>query len=284
MSLMMKFPSKLFGVRTYLVLICLLSACNRLDLTKRLTTADDFAKSNGFRKEFVQADGFSFTAYSKVNDPKQPYNIYIEGDGLAFLNRYTVSDNPTPTKLMLFKLASLDKRPNVIYLARPCQFTSLEFNPKCNDPKYWTSDRLSEESVAAMNQAVAKLSQSKPVNLVGFSGGGAIAVLIAARNTKVSTIITIAGNLDHVAFNSHHHYSPMHNSLNPIDYAAKVKHIPQLHISGSKDTRVPSFITQSYVATSASQCVQGEIIQGASHETGWDKVWTNILARPLSCN
>ena len=33
------------------------------------------------------------------------------------------SDNPTPVNPMLLKLATMDKRPNIVYIARPCQYT-----------------------------------------------------------------------------------------------------------------------------------------------------------------
>jgi hypothetical protein len=276
--------NKLLKLAVGIILVSTISACNRLGIEQRVSAADNFAKAHGFKKEMVQSNGFSLTAYTKVTDPNQPYNIYIEGDGLAFLNRYTISDNPTPSKIMMFKLASIDKRLNVIYLARPCQYTSIALNPKCSNSKYWSSDRFSEESVSAMNQAIIKLSHNKPTNLIGFSGGGAIAVLAAERNPKVSTIITVAGNLDHVAFNNHHRVSAMHNSINPIEHAAKVKHIPQLHLAGSKDDRVPASISEKYVSHSSSSCVKGEVIKGASHDSGWDKVWLNILAKPLNCN
>jgi alpha/beta hydrolase fold len=277
---MMKFLSK--SLHLFLIVLSI-AACNRLALENRVQAADRYAASHGFKKETIKGGNFYFTTFQRISNPATSYNIYIEGDGLAFLDRRTISENPTPTKVMLLELAKLDPRENVVYLARPCQFSAPQVNPQCLNHKYWSSDRFSEESVSAMNEAIKKIAGLNSINLIGFSGGGAIVTLVAARNPKVSSVITIAGNLDHVAFNNHHKVSQMHNSLNPIDYAPNIKNIPQLHLSGSNDTRVPSFIANKYVTASSSSCVKEKIINGATHESGWSKTWPSILKEPLRC-
>ena len=88
--------------------------------------------------------------------------------------------------------------PNVAYLARPCQFMPMDRNPQCAVP-YWTGKRYTPEVIASMNDAVDRLVArvpGQPVNLIGYSGGGAVAVLIAARRHDVATLRTVAGNLD----------------------------------------------------------------------------------------
>ena len=52
-------------------------------------------------------------------------NIYIEGDGRAWLNKNRPSLDPTPKNSLALKLAEIDPAPNVIYLARPCQYSKL---------------------------------------------------------------------------------------------------------------------------------------------------------------
>jgi hypothetical protein len=49
-------------------------------------------------------------------------------------------------------------------------------------------------------------------------------------------------------------------SLNPIDYAIKISNIPQLHVSGGKDTILPSSIMYGYVKVSSSDCIQQKIL------------------------
>ena len=236
----------------------------------------------GFRKVLVKGGDFWITTYQKVTNKHKPYVYYIEGDGAAFNGKYRVSRNPTPRRQMLIKLASMDDRPNVVYIGRPCQYTPMELNPKCN-MQYWTDKRLSDDSVQSMNDVINSINNNHKFSLIGFSGGGGIAVLIAARNYMTKDIITISANLDHVAFTTHHNVTPMIGSLNPIDYAKQVKHIPQLHISGGRDTIIPPFIADKFVQKASSSCVKQQIFKDISHNHGWEKVWEYIFNQPVRC-
>ena len=257
----------------------LLSSCQTLDKAETIPVVE----LSGFERVLVPGGDFVITTYQKVHDKKAPYVFYIEGDGLAFINKYTVSSNPTPRKQMLMNLAAMDKRPNVVYVGRPCQYTLMELNPKCSET-YWTDKRLSDDSVAAINDVINKVNVNhQKFSLIGYSGGGGIAVLVAARNPRVKDVITIAGNLDHLAFTEYHSVIPMSSSLNPIDYAASIKDIPQWHISGANDKIVPPFIAQKYTRVSASPCVTQKTFTGVGHKEGWDQVWESIYTKPIRC-
>ncbi len=267
-------------------ILALLIAAFALASCKTVTYGQDPAtlgEMYGFNKVLVKGGDFWITTYQKVTSKHQPYVFYIEGDGAAFNGRFKVSRNPTPRRQMFIQLAAMDKRPNVIYVARPCQYTPMDLNPKCSSFQYWTNKRMSDDSVASINDVINSFKSSHPVSLVGFSGGGGIAVLVAARNTKIKDIITVSGNLDHKAFTTHHNVSPMIGSLNPIDYADKVRLIPQLHVSGGKDTVIPPFIADRFVQKAASQCVKQEIYQDASHQYGWNRLWEYIYTKPITC-
>lgn len=94
---------------------------------------------------------------------------------------------------MGLKLAALDASPNVVYLARPCQYV---WSPLCSDI-YWTDRRFAVEVVEAMSAAIDRLIlPGQKLHLVGYSGSGAVAVLVAARRPDVVSLRTIAGNLD----------------------------------------------------------------------------------------
>jgi hypothetical protein len=99
----------------------------------------------------------------------------------------------------------------------------------------------------------------------------------------VSDIITVAGNLDHQAFTTHHHVTPMKGSLNPIDYVTQVRNIPQLHISGGKDTIIPPFIADKFVQKASSPCVKQQIFASVSHRAGWKEMWEYIYIKPIKC-
>ena len=266
-----------------LFIACFLASCATNNFTKH-RVAENIADKAGFSKKLVRGGQFWLTTYQKISDPSKPFVIYIEGDGEAFIKRYRISEDPTPRTPVLITLATMDPRPNVIYLARPCQYTPMEVNKVCNY-SYWTDKRMSEDSVAALNEAVINVAGRNPVDLIGFSGGGGIAVLIGARNNQVRSILTIAGNLDHEEFNKYHKVRPMIGSLNPIDYANRVKHIPQLHISGGHDKVVPSFIADNFVKKMGnSKCARREIISDASHSKNWDKEWAYIISSPIKCH
>lgn len=265
------------------LLLCLiLSSCHTTNPITRNIDSDFVGKSHGFIRRIVKAGDFWVTTYQKITNKSLPYVFYIEGDGFAFVNRYSISDDPTPVRPMLLKLATLDSRPNVVYIAQPCQFTPMSLNPKCNQA-YWTNLRMSGEVINVLNEVINTINHDLKFSLVGYSGGGGITVLIAAKNKLVKNIITISGNLDHISLSKYHNVNPMIGSMNPIDYAAQIRNIPQLHISGGKDTTVPPFIADKFVQASASTCVHQHIFDIAQHTQGWAGVWEYILNMPLAC-
>lgn len=258
-----------------------LSACQTIRVDNDYVPIGSMHK---FEKQLVKGGDFWITTYQKTTNKSLPYVFYIEGDGRAFNGKYKVSNNPTPKSRLLIELAAMDDRANVVYIARPCQFTPMDLNPKCSTTAYWTSKRLSDDSVESINQVINQVNNGRPFSLIGYSGGGGIATLVAARNSLVKDIITISGNLDHKKFTQHHNVDPMVYSLNPIDYAKKINHIPQLHLSGGKDTIIPPFIADNYVQESDSSCVRQRIFPNKTHYKGWKDVWKYILDLPLVCH
>lgn len=259
--------------------LALLAGCAS-DLVQR---ADALAAPAGLQREEVRGGPFVLTAYVHACPQAPLLRVYLEGDGRAWITRTQVSPDPTPHTAMGLRLAASDGG-DVVYLARPCQFTPMARNPVCQ-PAYWAGLRYSPEVVSAMDEALSRyVAQLQParLELVGYSGGGAIAVLLAARRKDVSAIRTVAGNLDHVAMNQWHKVSQMPGSLNPIDVAAQVARIPQLHVSGAEDAVIPPAITRSFVAK-AGPCAALAIIPGMAHESDWSSRWPGLLQVPLPC-
>lgn len=248
--------------------------------------ADGMAQPAGLQREQSQAGMFLLTSYVRITQPDQPLTIYIEGDGLAWRNRYEPSMDPTPHDALGLSLAVADRSANVAYLARPCQFTPMAGNPACAVP-YWTGKRFAPEVVASMDAAVTQLAARVPgqkIHLVGYSGGGAVAVLIAARRSDVASLRTVAGNLDHDAVNRWHKVTSMPDSLNPIDVATKVARIPQIHFSGSNDKIVPTVITRSFVTATGPACARVQVVDGLGHESNWGAQWPQLLAQQPVCS
>ncbi|WP_338525845.1 alpha/beta hydrolase [Pseudomonas batumici] len=245
--------------------------------------ADELAQPAHLKRELIKTDGFILTGFYRITRPDLPLTLYIEGDGKAWATRSQPSADPTPHKALGLALAASDPAANVAYLARPCQFTPAPDNPRC-DVTYWTDKRFAEEVVVAMNQAVTHyVAVGQQVNLVGYSGGGALAVLIAARRHDVASIRTVAGNLDHAEVNRLHRVTPMPASLNAIDVARQVASIPQIHFSGADDSVVPPSIAQRFVEASGARCATLYVVPGMTHESEWAQRWPELLAKTPVC-
>lgn len=216
-----------------------------------------------------------------VNTPTHTVRFYIEGDGRAWLSKKQPSYNPTPSNSLVLKLMHLDDTP-AVYLARPCQYNK---NENCRQ-YYWTEGRHAEETVVSMNSAITNIKKNynaEQVELIGHSGGGAMAVLIAARRSDVKRVITIAANLDVSFFTKHHNVTEMKGSLNPIDVIEKVKGIPQLHLVGGLDKIIPPKIVQRYIDKTTNNCMEYLEYPKNGHHTGWVDVWPQILNNNIAC-
>jgi len=258
-----------------------LSSCSVMTANQHPET---LALNSGMKKTVFLANGFVLTAYTRIADKNQPINVYIEGDGRAWLSRYELSQDPTPVEATGLKLALLDPVENVVYLARPCQFN--DFNQTPCDSSYWSDKRFSEKVIDAMNQELDSFvnkTQGQAVNLIGYSGGAAVAVLLAARRHDIKSLRTIAGNLDHVYLNAYHRVNAMPNSLNAIDVAYKIRDIPQLHFTGVHDKVVPMEIALRFIDKQGdSNCAaSAQVI--ASHQDGWAEQWRQLLEMSVPC-
>lgn len=243
---------------------------------------EGYAEDHGFRKTPINTSYFYLISFSKIRMPGKPVHVYIEGDGLAWRTKTRLSGNPTPRHFLALRLAAMDPSENVVYLARPCQYVS----PKEEihyDPVYWSSKRFSEEAISSMNEAVdeiKKAARASEVHLIGHSGGGAVAVLLAARRHDVASLCTIAGNLDSEVVNRYHHVSPIPESLNPSDQAEKISAIPQEHFVGEKDKVIPPFVAKGFLEKSHNAyTIKITEIPNATHDSGWETAWADHLRK-----
>jgi hypothetical protein len=263
------------------LLSLLLTSCIQVPtLLERNSHTQEITAKASWAQESIVTDTFILRAYvpkASIRPPTKSLGltIYIEGDGLAWLNSSTPSSNPTPIYPLALKLAMKDAGPSA-YLARPCQFIDLEEQKNCTH-KYWTSHRFSEEVIYAIDQAIDQLKLrfgAKQLTLVGYSGGGAVAALVSVRRNDVEWLITIAGNLDHKAWSTEHHLTPLTGSLNPADAWRQLENIPQTHFVGGKDAIVGEPIARAY----ASNFKSGElpiikVIPDFDHRCCWEDRW-----------
>lgn len=249
----------------------------------RYVAADHVAEAKGFKKIPVKSGPFILLTYQKIEDVSHPLRIYIEGDGTAWKSRVRVSSDPTPREPMVLELASIDSARNVVYLARPGQYCMA--GPDCSS-EYWSGRRFSKEVINATDHAINEIlrkSGAKEIELIGYSGGAAVAVLIAAERDDVRSLRTIAGNLDTDAVNRLHRVSAFaKDSLNPISAAHKLARLPMRHFAGSKDRVIPSYITKQFAAACGDEGLTSvTIVDGATHNTGWHECWRELLTLEL---
>lgn len=270
-----------------------LSCCNnKTSLINRQRYAQELVLNSKLESSIIKTKNFFLLTYIHISDPESKnLNIYIEGDGLAWKNRYTISSNPTPTNPIALKLAIIDKNSNVAYIARPCQYVDLKTDLNCQS-KYWSQARFAKSVIDSTNEAIdqiVKRYQIESINLYGYSGGAAVATLVARTRTDVKSIITIAGNLNHKELTKIHKVTPLYDSLNPIDFIEQIKTLPSYHIAGEKDKVIPSTIIKDFVQkiNDSGGCAKFKEIPEATHEFNkWPEILLELLKDPeaLKCN
>lgn len=232
----------------------------------------------------IRTGKFALWSFSRLTRPGAEIRVYIEGDGLAFLDAYRPSPDPTPVDPLALRLAARDPSPNVLYLARPCQYPTRTGQKGCG-LEYWTSHRYAPEIVAALDRAITDVlakSGSGPITLIGFSGGGTAAALTAARRSDVARVVTVAANLDHAAWTKLDDSTPLGGSLNPPEFAERLGRIPQIHLAGDEDDIVPLSVIESYRrALPASADIRIVRFPRYDHTCCWVEAWPEILARWL---
>lgn len=273
------------GMRGLLALLALLlSSCADLSPQVRWQHADRLASDAGWHRIQLDTKAFGMTGYvPDVLGPVETLTIYIEGDGLAWLSRMQPSPDPTPRVPVGLQLA-LQHDSGAVYLARPCQYTQSTDARNCH-LRYWTTHRFSTEVVDATNESIALLKdryRAKHLILIGYSGGGAVAALVAARRQDVIHLITVAGNLDPQKWAESHRLTPLSGSLNPADFWQALQSIPQTHFLGAQDKNIPYSVFESYAGRFPSDRRPGAIVlDGQEHNCCWVKEWPNLLNRTL---
>lgn len=236
------------------------------------------ARDAGFSKQVFPCETFDLVGYVRGNG--RTLHVFLEGDGKAWLSRNRPSGDPTPGRPTAFLLASKSTASPVLYLARPCQFTEDGECRNCITP-FWTSARFSEPVVHDMGQAIdqaMRLTGADRLVLIGYSGGGAVALLLAARRHDVAMVVTVAGNLDHAYWTRLHHVSPLRDSLNPVDRLPDLERVRQVHIVSREDAVMPPCVAEQFLERMADPG-KAEIIilPSPGHGGPWEDVVPAIL-------
>jgi hypothetical protein len=254
----------------------ILAGCAAFDVAGNRDDLFDRAAKQSWSRGYVIAGSFKLLALSRGSTERRgTLSVYIEGDGLAWLDRTTVSANPTPLRPVSLRLALEDPRAG-LYLGRPCQYLDAAETARC-DPRYWTGRRYAPEVVEALSAAIDRYRRgsAEKIELIGYSGGGVLAALIAARRTDVARIVTVAANLDVAAWTRSLGVDAMPDSLDPAAEADRIAAIPQYHLAGADDEAVRPSVVQSYMARVSPNLPRRivEVVKGFSHDCCWHRDW-----------
>jgi len=220
----------------------------------------------------MQTRDFDVATWQKITQPQAVYKIYIEGDGYAFNASGRATQNPTPRGMLVREMAFADNSPNVVYLSRPCQYVKSRACSK----RHWTTARFAPEIINAEYEAVKQIAGNSPVILIGFSGGAQVVGLITAAKPglNVKKVITVAGNLDHLAWTEYHNLPPLNESMNLESYRRQFATLAQTHYVGDGDKVVPPVLVKQFVGND-DLVVE---VAGATHNSGWQNIFSQIHA------
>lgn len=270
------YPPPTVLTRLWLLGFLALAACTQNPSTKLHTKA---AQENLISLS-LQTERHRITAFASAHyKSATQLHIYLEGDGTPWFQGREPAIDPTAKNPLALKLMLQDPHPSV-YLNRPC-YASLSIEPNCS-PSMWTSGRYSAEVINSINQALDALKSHTKVKSFAFfaySGGGALAVLIAATRQDVDRVVTLAANLDHRAWTKHFGYLPLSDSLNAIDVLPLDSNITRWHLIGKQDKTIPANILIAAAKTDTG--AQIKEYENFDHLCCWEKSWPEILRQVL---
>jgi predicted alpha/beta hydrolase family esterase len=225
--------------------------------------------------QVVKTTSFSHKVYKNAQRTNGKLHIYLTGDGLPWMEGVVPATDPTPRNSLILGLITQD-RASALILGRPC-YHGLANEPLCNS-SLWTNKRYATEIVSSLSEAIEQISKQYRTNeivLIGHSGGGALAVLIAENIPKVSAVITVGANLNTQGWTQHHNLLPLSGSINPIERPDLPEAIMQKHYVGSNDKIIPVALLQSY--TNIHKASELVIIEEFDHLCCWQTIWPEIL-------
>jgi hypothetical protein len=258
----------------------LLSGCAANNTVATLDQALQQATQQGYASEEIAAGNFRLRAWLRPPTPVSTLNIYIEGDGAAWPSPYHPPFDPTPRRPVALSLALADpaSTASIIYLGRPCQYLDTAALAHC-PLAYWTERRYAAEVIAAFDTALDQLKSrhgAQNLRLIGYSGGGVVATLLAARRTDVHSLTTVAAPLALTTWLKLHEASPLIGSLDPGEIPPRTTPhtlAHAIHFVGSRDETVPAIVVETFVRQHGGHIKH---IVDFDHDCCWARDWPHL--------
>lgn len=262
---------------TALFSLILLSAC----ASPRKEVGRHEALASGWTWEVLSAGSFDLAAAAPMGRSGEVLTVCLEGDGLAYVHPNQPAMDPTPSDPVALRVALADPASGpVAWIGRPCQYTMPEHGRSCR-VEYWTTARYAPEVVDNLGDAIDILkrrSGAKRLVLIGYSGGGALVVLLAARRNDVMAVITVAANLDLGYWTKRDGLTPLSGSLDPADAASSLGKLPQIHFTGGQDKAVGTDVARSFMTRlppgAPARLVE---IPDYTHTCCWARDWPKLV-------
>lgn len=237
----------------------------------------EYARSQGFSPGLVKTAQFQHRLFMNRQTSPGTVHVYLDGDGTPWIRRHWIAEDPTSRNPLILDLMKQDHASSVL-LGRPC-YHGVGRPDRC-EKRWWTSHRYAQQVVDSMLEALETWLADKNVSrivLIGFSGGGALAMLMAPHINQLAWVVTIAGNLNVAAWAAMHDYTPLTGSLNPADYMDAYQQIRQLHLAARDDAVVPAALIKAFATDSGD--AQLIVYPKFNHVCCWETVWPEILGK-----
>ncbi|TVQ85775.1 MAG: alpha/beta fold hydrolase, partial [Chromatiaceae bacterium] len=186
-----------------------------------------------------------------------------------------MASDPTPRHALALQLMAVDPAP-AVYVGRPCYHGEAR-TPPCT-PWHWTQGRYGDAVVTSLAAAIDRFADQAGASdlvLIGYSGGGVLAMLLAERLPQVRLVVTLAANLDIDAWCDLHGFSRLTDSLNPAQRPSLPATIRQWHLAGSDDRNVPPALIRR--ALDRQHDHRFRVLPATDHRCCWQAHWPALL-------
>jgi len=221
---------------------------------------------------------FHHHAFVATREPHGLLVLFIDGDGSPWVGGgRRIAEDPTPRRPLALQLAALTPA-SVLYLGRPC-YMEPSRPPECTE-RLWTAERYSAEVVASLSAAASSYINQhhfERVLLVGYSGGGTLAALMATSLPNLKGFVSIAGNLDPDTWTRLHGYLPLQGSLNPALQPPLPADLPQWYLVGERDLNVSGAASARYLGRVPRDRIWS--FPRFDHRCCWVGEWASIFSR-----